>query len=133
MNEASVISIVVAVISALGAVGASVSGVLAAKARREHRDFREENTSQHGATLALIRDIELTTRETRQDVREMRIDMSELRTDFEEHKLLGSSAHESRPQTKEQPNGINPKAKRTKASETKATVSVVRKPRRRAS
>jgi|688.fasta_scaffold1502705_1 hypothetical protein len=128
MTDSGVISIVVAVISALGAIGASVSGVLAAKARREHKDFREENTSQHGATLALIRDIELTTRETRQDVREMRIDVSELRSDFEEHKLLGASAHEPSPRTKETSSGTNPKAKVVKAvDETK------RKPRRRAS
>lgn len=112
MNDAGLISILVAVISALGAIGASVSGVLAAKARREHKDFREENTSQHGTTLALIRDIELTTRETRQDVREIRIDISELRGDFEEHKVLGASAHESSPDKKEKSNGINPKAKR---------------------
>lgn len=126
MNDAGVISIVVAVISALGAIGASVSGVLAAKARREHQEFREENTSQHGATLALIRDIELTTRETRQDVREMRVDVSELRSDFEEHKLLGASAHASSPRQKETSSGTNPKAKAIKAGDAE-----VKRPRKR--
>lgn len=126
MADSGVISIAVACISAFGAIGASISGVLAAKARREHRDFREENTSQHGTTLALIKDIELTTRETRQDVREIRLDVAELRSDFEGHQSLGASAHEPRPR-KETTRGTNPKAKVAKVDTPE-----VKRPRRRA-
>jgi hypothetical protein len=125
MTDSGVISLAVACISAFGAIGASVAGVLAAKARKEHRDFREENTSQHGTTLALIKDIELNTRETRQDVREIRLDVTELRNDFEEHQVLGASAHEPRPR-KETTSGTNPKAKAVKAGDAE-----VKRPRRR--
>ncbi|CAB4158911.1 hypothetical protein UFOVP711_35 [uncultured Caudovirales phage] len=125
MADSGVISLAVACISAFGAIGASVTGVLAAKARKEHRDFREENTSQHGTTLALIKDIELTTRETRQDVREIRLDVTELRNDFEAHQVLGASAHESRPR-KEAISVTNPKAKAVKAGDPE-----VKRPRRR--
>lgn len=125
MTDSGIISLAVAFISAFGAIGASVSGVLATKARREHRDFREENTSQHGTTLALIKDIELNTRETKQDVREIGLDVAKLRNDFEGHQLLGASAHESRPR-KETTSGTNPKAKAVKTDDTE-----VKRPRRR--
>jgi hypothetical protein len=125
MTDSGLISLAVACISALGAIGASVSGVLATKARKEHRDFRQENTSQHGTTLALIKDIELNTRETRQDVREIGLDLTQLRNDFEGHQSLGTSAHESRPR-KETTSGTNPKAKVVKPN-----AEEVKRPRRR--
>jgi len=76
MSETSVVTLIVAIISAAGAVGASVAGIIT---QRNQRVFRKENTEQHGATMALIKDIQITTRETKQDVRE-------LRSDFDDHK-----------------------------------------------
>ena len=82
MSETSVVTLIVAVISALGAVGASVAGIAIQRNQRDiqrsQRLFRKENTEQHGATMALIKEIQITTRETKQDVRE-------LRSDFDDH------------------------------------------------
>lgn len=99
MNESSVVTILVACISAFGAIGASIAGVYAARSHREQRQFRVENTEQHGATMSLIKTIELTTRETRQDVRELRDDVDDLRTDFDSH--VASPNPKTRPTTKE--------------------------------
>ena len=120
MTESSIVTLVVACISALGAVGASVAGVFAARSHREQRQFRLENTEQHGATMSLIKDIELTTRETRQDVRELRADVVDLRADFDNH--VASPNPKTRPAQKGASRGTT----------TKEGAKPV-KPRRRAS
>jgi hypothetical protein len=88
--------IIVAVISAIGAIGASITGVLAAKSRKEQAAFRDENASQHGATLALIQSIEHTTWDIRQDVRDVR-------GQLESHIALGDAAHAAPRQTRKEP------------------------------
>ena len=93
----AIVTVAVAVIGA----GAVVVGPLLHemhKQRRELQQFRDENSTQHGQTLGVIREIELTTRETRNDVRE-------LRADFEDHKV---NEH----QTAKEPNVTVPKRPR---------------------
>lgn len=108
----SLVTIVVAVISACGAIGASVAGVYAAKSRKEQAEFRQENTTQHGATMALIKEIELNTRETKNDVREIRLDLDDLRDDFIDH-VGPSPSSEPRPTKKAVKRAAQPKTNKT--------------------
>jgi hypothetical protein len=82
MSEGSIVTLIVSIISASGAIGASVAGYLVQKNQRSlernQRVFRRENSDQHGATLALIKEIQITTHETKDDVRA-------LRSDFDSH------------------------------------------------
>lgn len=72
------IPVVVALISAMGVAGGPIAVVLIQKARKEQADFRVENDLQHGRSMEMLRDIQMTALETR-------IDLRELRQDFEEH------------------------------------------------
>ena len=72
MSEGSVITLIVSIISASGAIGASVAGFLV---QRNQQTFRRENSEQHGTTLALIKEIQITTHETKYDVRELRSEL----------------------------------------------------------
>jgi hypothetical protein len=77
--------ILVAVIGGLATVSAAYAGLNIRKVRTEQRQFKDENSEQHGATMALVREIELNTRETKQDVRELKLDVDVLRHDLHEH------------------------------------------------
>ena len=72
------VAIAVAVIGAIGMAGGPIAVVLIQKSRKEQAEFREENDLQHGRSMAAIREIQLTTRETAADLRE-------LRQDFDDH------------------------------------------------
>lgn len=72
------VAIVVALIGAIGVAGGPVAVVLIQKSRKEQAEFRVENDVQHGRSMAAIREIQLTTRETALELRE-------LRNDFDDH------------------------------------------------
>ena len=72
------VDVLVAVIGAVGVSAGPIAVVLIQKGRKEQRILRKENDRQHGNSMAVIREIELTTKEIAVDVRE-------LRNDFEDH------------------------------------------------